>query len=352
MKFQLKKLADQVLVITGASSGIGLATARMAAARGARLVLVSRNGEALEKVCAELAARGTDVIYAAADVGRYEDVRRAAQVAIDHFGRFDTWVNNAGVLIFGRNEVVSLEDQRRLFDTNYWGVVHGSLVAIEHLKKRGGALINLGSEVSDCALPLQGTYSASKHAVKGFTDSLRIELAEEGAPVSVTLIKPAALDTMFVPHAKNYMEVEPKLPPPIYAPSLAAEAILSAAEKPRRDIFVGSASRLMSSSAHMAPSALDAYMTRFMFRQQRTDHPAGDRDHNSLYQSTPEDDGRERQGYAGKVFESCPYTSATLHPNATRLALAGAGLALFAIWQSRRHGSSAGAGTQTTPELR
>jgi short-subunit dehydrogenase len=333
MKTELKQQSEQVIVITGASSGIGLTTARMAAERGARVVLVARNGEALETIAGDLRALGAEVLPVVADVGKEDEVRAAARKTIEHFGGFDTWVNNAGVSIFGRNEEVSREDQRRLFDTNFWGVVHGSLVAVEHLKKKGGALINIGSELSDAAVPLQGMYSASKHAVKGFTDSLRIELMEENAPVSVTLIKPAAIDTMFVPHAKNYMDVEPKLPPPIYAPDLVANAILEAAQTPHRDVYVGAASKLTSSTAHHAPAVLDALMKRLMFRQQRTDLPAGDRERNSLYAPAPGTDGRERQGYKGVVFESAPYTAAALHPKTTAVAV-GTGLALLALWQS------------------
>jgi short-subunit dehydrogenase len=333
MKTELKELSEQVIVITGASSGIGLTTARMAAERGARVVLVARNGEALETIAGDLRALGAEVLPVVADVGKEDEVRAVARKAIERFGGFDTWVNNAGVSIFGRNEEVSREDQRRLFDTNFWGVVHGSLAAVEHLKKKGGALINIGSELSDAAVPLQGMYSASKHAVKGFTDSLRVELMEEEAPVSVTLIKPAAIDTMFVPHAKNYMDVEPKLPPPIYAPELVANAILEAAQTPHRDVYVGAASKFTSSTAHHAPAVLDALMKRLMFKQQRSDMPAGDRERNSLYAPAPGTDGRERQGYKGVVFESAPYTAATLHPKTTAVAL-GTGLALLALWQS------------------
>jgi hypothetical protein len=151
----------------------------------------------------------------------------------------------------------------------------------------------------------------------------------------VTLIKPAAIDTMFVPHAKNYMDVEPKLPPPIYAPDLVANAILTAAQHPHRDIYVGAASKLASSTAHHAPAVLDSLMKRLMFKQQRTDQPAGDRDDNNLYSPTPGAAARERQGYKGVVFESAPYTAATLHPRTTAVAI-GAGLALLALWQGRQ----------------
>jgi short-subunit dehydrogenase len=338
MKIELKKVSDQVIVITGATSGIGLTTARRAAQRGAKLVLAARNEDALKQLTFELSKQGREVVHVVADVGIEEDVRAIARTAIERFGGFDTWVNNAGISIFGRHEDVPLEDQRRLFQTNFWGVVHGSLVAIEHLKKNGGALINLGSEVSDRALPLQGTYSASKHAVKGFTDSLRLELEEEQAPVSVTLIKPAAIDTMFVEHAKNYLEVEPKLPPPIYAPEVAADAILYAAEHVKRDLFVGGAAKLMSSAAYYAPRMSDGYMRRFLFGQQKSGRPARDRNQHSLYEPGP--DLQERQGYRRHVFESSMYTQAEMHPRTVLAVTMGAALALVAWWRWRQQAAT------------
>jgi short-subunit dehydrogenase len=338
---KMKPLELQTIVITGATSGIGLTTARMAAQRGARLVLTARNEEALQQVTDELTAQGAQVRYLAADVANQRELRDVAALAEREFDGFDTWVNNAGVSIFGRNEEVPLEDQRRLFETNFWGVVHGSLVAVEHLRRRGGGtLINLGSEVSDRAVPLQGIYSASKHAVKAFTESLRMELEKEEVPIAVTLIKPAAIDTLFVEHAKNYMEVEPKLPPPLYAPELAAEAILSAAEHPQRDIFVGGAAKMVSLAARVAPRWMDKYMERFMFTQQRSEVPERNFSRNSLHQ--PGVDLRERAGGQGHVIEFCPYSKAALNPKKTYLAIFGTALAATLLWKVRqraRHAS-------------
>lgn len=331
MKPRLKKVSEQVIVITGATSGIGLTTAREAAKRGAKLVLVARNEDALKQLSFELTKRGSEAMHVVADVGIEEDVRRVAQCAKERFGGFDTWVNNAGISIFGRLEDISLADQRKLFQTNFWGVVHGSIVAAEHLKQHGGAIINVGSEVSDRAVPLQGIYSASKHAVKGFTDALRVELEAEDAPVSVTLIKPASVDTMFVEHAKNYMETEPQLPAPRYAPEVAADAILHAAENVKRDIYVGGAARLGASAAHYAPGAIDSYMKRFILRQQKSGAPARDRRQNSLYE--PGSDLQERQGMPGHVFESSLYTKASMHPKTIMAVLAG--MALAAWWTQR-----------------
>src|SRR5436305_7369106 len=240
---RLKKLSEQTIVITGASSGIGLVTARMAAKQGARLVLAARSEEALRQLVDEIRTEGGEAVYVVADVGHEDDVLRIRDAAMRSFGGFDTWVNNAGVSIYGRVLDVSLADHRKLFETNYWGLVHGSRIAAEHLKQRGGAIINVGSSLSDRAIPLQGTYCASKHAVKGFTDALRMELEEEGAPISVTLIKPSAIDTPYKDHAKNYLPQEPKNPPPVYAPETVAHAILRAATHPVRDVFVGGAAK-------------------------------------------------------------------------------------------------------------
>jgi short-subunit dehydrogenase len=334
MKPRLKKLSEQVVVITGASSGIGLATARMAARQGARLVLAARNGQALGELNDELRAEGCEAIHVVADVGKLDDVRKIGEAAISRFGGFDTWINNAGVSIYGCIDEVPLEDHRRLFDTNFWGVVHGSMVAASHLRQGGGAIINLGSEVSDLAIPLQGMYSASKHAVKGFTDALRIELEAKGAPVCVTLIKPTAVDSMFVEHARNYLDVEPKLPAPLYAPKVAAEAILHAAQHPSRDIFVGGRARLAFSGAHFMPRLMDRYLQRFMFRQQRSRRPAREHDTSALH--VPGVGLHERRGQPGRVHETSLYTTAALHPARTAALVLGAGLALAAVlWQQR-----------------
>ncbi|NQE47084.1 short-chain dehydrogenase [Herbaspirillum rubrisubalbicans] len=324
MRCQLKNITDQTIVITGATSGIGLATARLAAARGARLVLVARDTQALERVASELDASGQRVLCVTADVADFSALQDAAARAVERFGQIDTWINNAGVSIFGRHAEVSLEDHRRLFETNYWGVVNGSLAALPHLKAntQGAALINLGSELSDVAVPLQGAYSASKHAVKGFTDSLRVELAEEGAPISVTLVKPAAIDTPFTRHAKNYMEVQPKLPPPVYAPNIAAEAILVAAQSPRRDLYVGAASRLVSSANKCAPAAMDYYLKTCMFSQQRSDRPATSGT-DRLYANGPQVAVAERGGEK-HVMPFSPYTWASAQaPMLSRLAVLG-----------------------------
>jgi len=332
MNVKLKKLSKQVIVITGASSGIGLVTARLAAKRGARVVLNARNEDAIRQVVDEISEQGGQAIYVPGDVGNFDDMHNLAHTAIRHFGGFDTWVNNAGVSIYGPILDQSIEDHRRLFDTNYWGVVHGSMVACAHLRERGGALINVGSVLSDVAIPIQGTYCASKHAVKGYTDALRLELEEERAPISVTLIKPSTIDTPYTSHAKNLMEVEPQNPPPVYAPDLVAEAILHCAEHSERDLYVGGGGKVLAEAGHLAPRLTDKVIESMMFDVQKSDRPNPSIRQDSLH--SPSADGKERGGYPGHVAESSVYTKASVHPLITGSVIAGLGLAALAAWRS------------------
>jgi short-subunit dehydrogenase len=245
-------------VITGASSGIGLATAEEAAKRGAKLVLAARSGESLDGIVGRITAAGGEAIAVTCDVAERSQVDRIIQSALERFGRIDTWVNNAGVAIYGRLEEVSEADSRRLFDTNFWGLVNGCLAALPYLRDNGGALINVGSEVSDAYVPLLGMYAASKHAVKGFNDALRVEVEElDKAPVSITLIQPTAVDTPFPQHAKNYQDQEAALPTPMIEPAQVAEAILDAAVKPTRYTRVGGKAVLNTITAKFAPGIAD-----------------------------------------------------------------------------------------------
>ena len=329
---KLKPLSSQVIVITGASSGIGLATAKMAAERGAKVVLSARSREALAQAVNQIRQAGGDALFVEADVTSREDLERVASIAFDRFGGFDTWVNNAGVGIWGLIEEVSEADMRQLFETNFWGVVYGSQIAAAHLRTKGGALINVGSLTSDRALPVQGIYSASKHAVKGFTDALRTELEHEKAPVSVTLVKPASIGTPMPQHVKNYSGREAKFPPPVYQAEEVAATILHAAEHPVRDAFIGSGARTVSMLAGVAPRFLDWVSAKLLVPAQHGAKPATPGD--NLHEGNAE--ARVAGDHQGSVLRPSLYTRAALTPAMTLTAAgaAAAGVGLF-LWSRR-----------------
>ena len=335
MKSKLKPLAEQVMVITGASSGIGLTTAKAAAMRGAKVVLAARNGAALAEAEREIRAAGGKAIHVVTDVAKREDLEALADAAIDAYGSFDTWVNDAGLGIFGRLDEVAEADHRQLFDVNFWGLVNGSLIAARHLKTfGGGAIINLGSVVADIGFPMQGMYSASKHAIKGFTDAFRAELMAESAPISVTLIKPAAIDTPFAIHAKSYLKEKPDLPPPVYMPEDVAGAVMYAAEHGGRDYYIGGGGKLMSSLNKRLPRVVDWFGANVITRQITKDEPIDRDPAGNLYGAT--EDG-ETRGDSERLVRRSAYTTATEHPLVTGAALAAIGFgALGLLTRSNR----------------
>ncbi|MBA4066401.1 MAG: short-chain dehydrogenase [Isosphaera sp.] len=338
MGARLKRLRDQVVVVTGASSGIGLATARLAARDGARVVLVSRNGPALDRLADEIRAAGGDALAVPTDVGDEGQVAAAARAAIGRYGGFDTWVNNAGTSVIGEMLNVSTADHRRLFETNFWGTVYGSLEAARHFRDRrgryAGALVNVGSILSDRAIPMQGMYCATKHAMKGFTDALRMELEHAGVPVSVSLVKPSSTDTPFTSHARNYMAEQPSLPPPLYRPDVVARAILHCAETPERDVTVGGGGKAIVLAGRLAPRLTDRMMEPVIPYFQRKDEPARTPEGTFYGPSGPELE--ERGDYRGPVRGSSLYTAASLHPLVTGLLAVGAGVTAVALLGGRR----------------
>jgi NAD(P)-dependent dehydrogenase (short-subunit alcohol dehydrogenase family) len=334
MKHRLKPLDEQVMVITGASSGIGLVTAKHAAKRGVCVVLAARNEKDLCEATDAIRRSGGRAAFAVADVADAAHVDAVADTAIREFGRIDTWVNNAAVSMYGRITQLSIEDMRRQMDVNYWGQVYGSRTAVRHLRRGGGALINVGSALSDRAIPLQGGYCAAKHALKAFTDTLRMELEEEGIPIAVTLVKPASIDTPFFEKARTYLGVEPQPVPPVYAPEVVSEVILHAAQHPLRELIAGGAGAKLS-AARFAPRLADLYMERWTFDSQQTDKRVNGRPDN-LYQPVPADGGERGQNWEGHTRASSVYTRAALHPRKTAAVIAGLALGVGATAAARR----------------
>ena len=329
---QLKPIAEQVIVITGASSGIGLATARMAARKGAKVILAARSRDALAEAVDSIKYWGGQAAFVVADVASRADVEKIAAQAVERFGGIDSWVNDAGVMLWGKIGDLPETDMRQLFETNFWGVVHGSEVALRHLRDKGGALINVGSVESDRAFPLQGIYAASKHAVKGFTDALRMELEADDVPVSVTLVKPASIGTPMPQHAKSHTGLEPKFPPPIYEPDEVAATILRACERPIRDAFVGGAGRMMSTFGQRTPRVMDWVSEKFLLPAQQGDRPAGDGD--NLH--GPMAEARVHGDHQGSLIRPSAYSRAARNPLATWAFAGAAAVGVTAVLWRRR----------------
>lgn len=308
MSIRLKPLKEQVVVITGASSGIGRTTAIHFARHGAKVVLAARNEEALNAVAEEIRNLDAEAHVVVTDVSNAGQVKKLADAAVERFGRIDTWVNNAGVAAYSYMADQPLEEIERIIQVNLLGVIYGSKAALDSgMRVHGGAIINVGSALSERSIPLLGIYCATKHGVKGFTEALRLELAHENAPVSVTLIKPAVINTPFYRNARTHLGKRPKPgPPPIYPPEVVAETIAKAAETPLRDVFAGSVGVGFKAGEFFAPGLLDKIMggTEIFFEDTLTEE---EDDGRSILFAPASGKGSGSGGYENSVV-SDPYT--------------------------------------------
>lgn len=326
-KEYLKPVKEQVIVITGASSGIGLATAKLAASKGAKVVLASRNLKELNKIVKEIKSEGGDVFAVKCDVSDLNQVQNLCDKALEKFGKINTWVNNAGLSIYGKLVDLDLKEEQQLFNINFWGIRNGCRVAYEALKEEGGVIINLGSEVSERSIPLQGIYSASKHAVKSYTDALRMELEYDKEKVHLTLIRPTAINTPYAEHAANRLRKgAPKLPEPVYDPLIVAEAILKCAEKPQRDVYVGGAAKFAQILDSLSPRLADKHLESTAFETQRK--PRRNVEEQEALMRPPQSEGKIHGPQEKKERGESVYTKLTTHPVASGLitTLIGAGL--------------------------
>lgn len=258
------RIKDSVVVITGASSGIGRATALSFARKKARLVLAARRSEALESLAGECRKLGAKALAVPTDVVDAASMDRLAARAVEEFGRIDVWVNNAAVAAFGRFQDVPLRDFERVLDVNVMGYVHGARAALPHFRVQGsGVLINVSSVVAAIAQPYAAAYSISKAAVRALGVSLRAELMlDRLSGVHVCTVLPAAIDTPIFEQAANYTGHKVKALPPVHTPQRVARTIVKLARKPRREAAVGTTGRLMLFQYKLTPGTVEALMAK------------------------------------------------------------------------------------------
>jgi NAD(P)-dependent dehydrogenase (short-subunit alcohol dehydrogenase family) len=282
----------KVVVITGASAGVGRAAARAFAQRGAHVGLLARGRDGLEGARRDVEALGGRALALPTDVARADQVEEAAEAVEREFGPIDVWVNNAMVSVFSPVDQMEAEEYRRVTEVTYLGYVHGTLAALRRMKPRDrGTIVQVGSALAYRSIPLQSAYCAAKAAIRGFTDSLRCELLHDKSRVQLTMVHMPALNTPQFRWVKSRLPRKAQPVPPIFQPEVAAEAIAFAAEHPRRELWVARSTVKAILSAKLAPSLGDWFLSREGYDGQMTDEPADpDRPHN-LWEPLPGDHG-------------------------------------------------------------
>ena len=331
---QLKPINQQVVVIVGATSGIGRAAALRFGEQGARMLVSSRSQDELDALVAEISARGGHAIAYAADTGDFEQVQAVANTAANSFGRIDTWVHSAAVMMYAPFAETSPEEFKRIIEVNLLGQVYGAMAALPHLRREGrGALIHLSSVEARRSLPYQSAYAASKHGMIGFLDSLRTELEEADLPINVTNIMPSGINTPLYEKALTRLGVQPQPVPPIYDPELVADAILFAAENPARDIVVGGAGKALALTERLSPRLADKIVEKIAFHGQRTRRPKSEHAPNNLFRHLPGYD-QVHGPYEDRARSTSIYTWLRTRPVAAWM-VTGAALAAVALVSNR-----------------
>jgi NAD(P)-dependent dehydrogenase (short-subunit alcohol dehydrogenase family) len=330
---KLKPIENQVVVVMGASSGIGRETALRFAKRGAKVVVAARSEVGLHSLQNEIRGLGGEARAVIADVCEFEQVEAVAQRAVEEYGRLDTWVHLAAVGLFAPFDQTQPEEFRRVVEVDFMGQVYGAMAALPRIKREGsGALVHISSVVGKRSTPLESAYSASKHGVDGFLESLRVELLRDGwGSIGVTNVIPAAINTPFFTKARTKLGVKPKGFPPIYQPGVVADAILYSAEKAPREIIAGGAGKGMLLTQRLSPRLMDALMVRGGFGSQMTDEPKSTADPDGLFAPMKGQD-RAEGDFSEQALPRSPLTWLDTHPAwKWSIGVAGAAVILSAL---------------------
>ncbi len=322
-----------MVVVTGASAGVGRATARAFAAQGADVGLLARGADGLQAAAKEVEAHGGRALAIPTDVSEPEAVERAAERIEDELGPIRVWVNDAMVTVMSPVAQMSADEFRRVTEVTYLGAVHGTLCALRRMKPRDrGTIVQVGSALSYRAIPLQSAYCASKHALRGFTDALRCELMHEKSGVHITMVQLPALNTPQFEWSRIRFSKQPQPVPPIYQPEVAAEAIVFAAGARRREVWVGGWNAFLMLANKLAPGVGDRYLARTGFASQFLDEPVDPERPDNLFRPVPGDFGAH-----GRFDDRAREHSLQLRATRIRgpLVLA-AGVLALGIWLSLR----------------
>jgi NAD(P)-dependent dehydrogenase (short-subunit alcohol dehydrogenase family) len=288
----VKDWRNRVVVITGASAGVGRALTRDLARRGASLGLIARGLEGLDAARREAECSGARVLTVVADVADAAAVEAAAERVERELGPIDVWVNNAMVSVFSPIAQMTPEEFERVTRVTYLGAVHGTLAALRRMQPRDrGAIVQVGSALAYRGIPLQSAYCAAKHALQGFTESLRAELRHDGSRIHVTMVHFPALNTPQFDWTRSRMPRQPQPVPPIFQPELAADAIVWAVEHPRPEVLVGWPTVKAVCGNSLMPWYVDRYLARFGYDAQQTDEPVSPDRPDNLFTPVPRDYG-------------------------------------------------------------
>ena len=286
-----KPLADQVIVVTGASSGLGRAMARLAGARGAKVVVTSRSAEPLDACVREIEASGSEALAITADVAVQDEVAQVVEQAVDRFGRIDTYVANAIVTVYAETYRYEPEELRRIMDVNFFGQVYGYWAALPHLRQSRGTFLSVNSALAYRGIPLQGGYCASKAALRAFFESARVEIEKAGWDVAVSVVLPGAINTPQFDRDRQKIGRQPEPVPPIYQPEPFAAAVLHCCEHPIRELPIGWGAQKALWGQKISPRAGDLMLRRMGWKSQHTAEPKPLDAPDNLFEPMPGDPG-------------------------------------------------------------
>jgi NAD(P)-dependent dehydrogenase (short-subunit alcohol dehydrogenase family) len=325
---------QQVIVVTGASSGLGRAVARLAGERGAKVVVTARNTEALDNCVAEIERAGSEALAVSGDITDRSVVERGVDAAVERFGRIDTYVANAIVTVYAEAERLEEDELRRVWDVNFFGVVYGYWAALPHLRASKGTFLHVSSALAYRGIPLQAAYCSSKAAARTFFESARVEHEKHGIPVDVTLVLPGAINTPQFDMGRQYIGYQPQPVPPIYEPEVYADAVLHTWEHPIRELPITWGAQKLLWGQKLSPRAADLVLRRNGWKGQHTDEPKPVGSPDNLFEPLPGDKGA-RGRFSARSRDSSIWTSLRLRRWLVGSAVVGVGLATMGVTNGR-----------------